>query len=376
MRSRLLAIVFTLIAARGLAQSQAQLEELKRLSIEELAETDVTSVSRRSERLVDSAAAISVITGEDLRRLGVMTVPQALRLAGHLHVSQVAGPQYAISARGFAISTANKLLVLIDGRTVYSPVFAGTFWEVQDIIIADIDRIEVTRGPGGAVWGANAMNGVINIITKSAADTRGTFVNAAAGSSVLGPWAIRHGGRFGASGSYRAYAKVRFEDSHQFLSGADAQDDFDFGQAGFRIESAQTAAGFLLLQGDAYTGTTGLNEDAEANLAGGNVMARWSRGSGTTRRPASGGLRSHVPARTEPVSRHARTFDLDAQHTRAQAAIRWSSVAVPSVSRRRSRRRARFLLRSARAGLASREFLRPGRNCIGARVVRDARVQI
>jgi iron complex outermembrane receptor protein len=317
-RSLPLVIVFTLIAARGLAQSQAQLEELKRLSIEELAETDVTSVSRRSERLVDSAAAISVITGEDLRRLGVMSVPQALRLAGHLHVSQVAGPQYAISARGFAISTANKLLVLIDGRTVYSPVFAGTFWEVQDIIIADIDRIEVTRGPGGSVWGANAVNGVINIITKSAADTRGTFVNAAAGSSVLGPWAIRHGGRFGAAGSYRAYAKVRFEDSHQFLSGADAQDDFDFGQAGFRIESAQTAAGFLVLQGDAYTGTTGLSETAEANLAGGNVMARWSRGSGTSAQTSVLAYYDHTYRRVPNQYRGTLdTFDVDAQHTRA-----------------------------------------------------------
>jgi iron complex outermembrane receptor protein len=312
-------LVLALIAVPARAQSPAQLEELKRLSIEELAETDVTSVSRRSERLVDSPAAISVITGEDLRRLGVMSVPQALRLAGHLHVAQVSGPQYAISTRGFAISTANKLLVLIDGRTVYSPVFAGTFWEVQDIIIADIDRIEITRGPGGAVWGANAVNGVINIITKSAADTRGTFVNAAAGSSVLGPWAIRHGGRFGAAGSYRAYAKVRFEDSHQLLSGADAQDDFDFGQAGFRIESAQTAAGFLVLHGDAYTGTTGLSETAESNLTGGNVMARWSRGSGTSAQTSVQAYYDHTYRRVPNQYRGTLdTFDLDAQHTRAQ----------------------------------------------------------
>src|SRR6185436_20866096 len=122
---------------------------------------------------------------------------------------------YGISARGFLISTANKMLVLIDGRTVYSPVFAGVFWETQDVFIPDIERIEVTRGPGGSIWGANAVNGVINVITKRAADTRGTLVNLAAGSNTLGPFAVRHGGRLGDAGSYRVYGKVRFEDSHQ-----------------------------------------------------------------------------------------------------------------------------------------------------------------
>ena len=318
MRSIPFVIVLALIAAPAFAQSQTQLEELKRLSIEELAETDVTSVSRRSERLVDTPAAVSVITSEDLRRLGVLSVAHALRLAGHLHVSQVSGPQYAISARGFAISTANKLLVMIDGRTVYSPVFAGTFWETQDVVIADIDRIEVTRGPGGAVWGANAVNGVINIITKRAADTRGTFVSASAGSSMLGPWTIRHGGRLGAAGSYRAYAQARFEDSHQLQSGVDARDDFDFGQAGFRIESEQTANGFAILQGDAFTGTTGLIDGREANVAGGNLLARWSRGSSTGGQTTVLGYYDHTYRRVPSQYRGTLdTFDLDAQHTRA-----------------------------------------------------------
>lgn len=317
MRSFPIVIALAMTAAPCLAQSSAQLEELKRLSIEELAETDVTSVSRRSERLVDTAAAVSVITSEDLRRLGVMSVPEALRLAGHLHVSAVSGPQYAISSRGFAISTANKLLILIDGRTVYSPVFAGTFWEVQDLIIPDIDRIEVTRGPGGSVWGANAVNGVINIITKRAVDTRGTFVNAAAGSSVLGPLAIRHGGRLGSTGSYRAYAKIRFEDSHQLESGIDARDDFDFGQAGFRIESAQTPNGFALLQGDVYTGTTGLLDGRESNVAGGNLLARWSRQSGSSAQSTVQVYYDHTYRRVPSQYRGTLdTFDADAQHTR------------------------------------------------------------
>lgn len=309
--------VFLLLARPGAAQSPAQLEELKRLSIEELAETDVTSVSRRSERLANAAAAVTVITAEDLRRMGVMTVPQALQLAGHLHVSRVSGPQYAVSARGFAISTANKLLVMIDGRTVYSPVFAGTFWEAQDLIIPDIERIEITRGPGGSIWGANAVNGVINIITKRAAETRGTFVNAALGTSVTGPFAIRHGGRFGAAGSYRAYAKVRFEDGHQLLSGVDANDDFDLGQAGFRIESAQTAGGFAVLQGDLYSGTIGLLDGRETDISGGNLLARWVRGAGTA---AQSTVQAYYDRTYRRVPNQYRavlnTVDVDAQHAR------------------------------------------------------------
>jgi len=275
----LIALALTVsLAVDAFAQvpRSGRLEELKQLSIEELADTDVTSAQRRIERLADVAAAVTVITGEDLRRMGVMNLAQAMRLAGHLHVSQISGPQYGISARGFSISTANKMLVLIDGRTVYSPVFAGVFWETQDVVLQDVERIEITRGPGGSVWGANAVNGVVNVITKRATETKGTFVNLSAGSSVLGPYAVRHGGRLGAAGAYRAYVKVRFEDSHQLLTGADANDDFDFGQAGFRLDSDPSLRHQFVLQGDAYTGTTGLSPTAEANLSGGNLLGRWT----------------------------------------------------------------------------------------------------
>jgi iron complex outermembrane receptor protein len=276
----LLLAVLVATAASAQTPRTGQLEELKQLTIEELADTDVTSASLRLERLGDVAAAVTVITGEDLRRMGVMTLPQALQLAGHLHISQVSGPQYAISARGFAISTSNKLLVLIDGRSVYSPIFSGVFWEAQDVVIQDVERIEVTRGPGGSIWGANAMNGVINVITKSAADTKGTLVNASAGTSVFGPYMVRHGGRLGAGGAYRAYVKTRFEDAHDLESGVSAEDDFDFGQAGFRIESDRAGRWRSVLQGDIYTGTTGLRGGLEADLSGGNLLARWTRTDG------------------------------------------------------------------------------------------------
>jgi iron complex outermembrane recepter protein len=313
LRALLLLALVTPVASAQTARS-GSLEELKQLTIEELADTDVTTASRRIERLADVAAAVTVITGEDLRRMGVMSLPQALRLAGHLHVSQVSGPQYAISARGFAISTANKMLVLIDGRTVYSPVFGGAFWEVQDVVIPDVERIEVTRGPGGSVWGANAVNGVINVITKNAADTRGTFVNLSAGTSVLGPYAVRHGGRLGNTGSYRAYAKMRFEDSHQLVSGGDANDDFDFGQAGFRAETGHSGNSFAFVQGDIYTGTTGLPTGLESNLAGGNLLARWTQTYGdhvSSVQTYFDRTYRRVPSQYRGV---LNTVDVDAQH--------------------------------------------------------------
>jgi iron complex outermembrane receptor protein len=314
----LLLLALLLLALAGDASAQTprsgQLEELKQLSIEELADTDVTSASRRIERLADVAAAVTVITGEDLRRMGVMELAQALRLAGHLHVSQTSGPQYAIAARGFMISTANKMLVLIDGRTVYSPVFGGVFWESLDVVINDVERIEVTRGPGGSIWGANAVNGVINVITKGAAETKGTFVNLSAGSSVLGPYAVRHGGRLGNAGAYRAYAKIRFEDSHQLLSGTDAHDDFDFGQAGFRLDSDPSARSRFVLQGDVYTGTTGLSETAEANQSGGNLLGRWTMG-GANHATSVQVYFDHTYRRVPGQYRGVlNTIDVDAQH--------------------------------------------------------------
>ena len=310
-----LVIVVSLVTG-AFAQTprSGRLEELKQLSIEELVDTDVTTASRRIERLADVAAAVTVISSEDLRRMGVTTLAQAMRLAGHMHVSQISGPQYGITARGFAISTANKMLVLIDGRTVYSPVFAGVFWETQDMSLLDIDRIEVIRGPGGSIWGANAVNGVINVISKRATETKGTLVDLAAGSSILGPYTVRHGGRIGSSGAYRAYAKVRFEDSHQLVTGADAQDDFDFGQAGFRIDSDSSRRNQFTLQGDMYTGTTGLSSTAETNLAGGNLLGRWTL-AGTNHATNVQGYFDRTYRRVPNQYRGTLyTLDLDAQH--------------------------------------------------------------
>src|SRR6266550_2249423 len=180
-------LVFTLglvcFVRPGFAQqpdSSLSAEALKKLSIEQLMNLQVTSVSKRAERLSQTASAIQVITQEDIRRSGALSLPEALRLAPNLQVAQVDSRQWAISARGFNGMTANKLLVLIDGRTVYTPLYSGVFWDVQDVPLSDIDRIEVISGPGATLWGANAVNGVINVITKDAKSTPGLLVSTGA----------------------------------------------------------------------------------------------------------------------------------------------------------------------------------------------------
>ena len=263
------------VRAQGNVSVSAQ--DLKRLSIEELAELDVTSVSRRAERLSQTAAAVSVLRQDDIRRTGVVTLAEAMRLADGLDVARYDGRTWAVSARGFNISTANKLLVMLDGRTLYSPLFAGTFWDVQDTLLADVDRIEVVRGPGGALWGANAVNGVINIITKDASTTRGGAAMLAGGSDERFIASARHGGRVGASGSYRVFGKYRRKDANVFPTGESADDALQLGRGGFRIDSGDQAMTRWTLQGDVYRGLEGLFDRDDTDVAGGNVLGRWVR---------------------------------------------------------------------------------------------------
>jgi len=171
-----LAVVVLLACTDGTLAEPAAAEaasELKKLGLEELMNMEVTTASKRAEKLAEVPAVIQVITGDDIRRSGASSIPEALRLAANLQVAQVASSQWAISARGFNGTAANKLLVLIDGRSAYTPLFSGVFWDVQDTLLQDVDRIEVISGPGGTIWGANAVNGIVNIITKSARDTQG-----------------------------------------------------------------------------------------------------------------------------------------------------------------------------------------------------------
>ncbi len=242
--------------------------ELKKLSIEDLMEIDVTSVSKRPERLSQAAAAVFVLTADDIRRSGAFTLPDALRLVPGLQVAQVDAQTWAISARGFNTNSADKLLVVIDGRTVYSPLFAGVFWDAVDVQLADVERIEVIRGPGAALWGSNAVNGVINVITRRAADTQGGLVEAGSGLHEPGFGAVRYGGRDGDL-AWRLYGKY-FDDPPMVLAdGSNAAEPLRRGQGGFRSDwTPAGAADSLTLQGDIYKGLIG--------LGGGNLLGRWN----------------------------------------------------------------------------------------------------
>ena len=227
--------------------------DLTELSLDELMNVEVTSVSKKAERLSDAATSIFVITQEDIRRSGYTSIPEILRLAPNLQVARVDSSQYAITARGFNSTTANKLLVLIDGRTVYTPLFSGVFWDVQDTLLEDIERIEVISGPGGTLWGSNAVNGVINITTRRSQDTKGGLVSLGAGTKERGA-GMRYGAKLGEDATFRVYGKGFNRDPLTVGNGTGVQDWWNKGQVGFRADWSR-GSDALTLQGDGYTGT-------------------------------------------------------------------------------------------------------------------------
>ena len=242
------------------------------MSIEELANIRVISVSRRAELLADAPASVFVITNEDIRRSGATTLPEVLRLAPNLQVAQVNAQSYAISARGFNNSVGNKLLVLIDGRIVYTPLFSGVFWDTQDVMLEDVERIEVVSGPGGTLWGTNAVNGVINIITMPAADTQGGVAAAGLGDRSKGT-AFRYGGKLDNGGSYRVYGKYGDHDHTHTENGRPIRDAWNRKQAGFRTDWESTQHN-VTLQGNTYAGHLE-QATTEGRISGLNLLARW-----------------------------------------------------------------------------------------------------
>ena len=261
------------------AQEEPRVEpaELKQLSIEQLMEIDVTSVSRRSERASQTAAAVTVITSEDIRRSGATSLPEALRLANSLHVARFDSRTWAISARGFNSATADKLLVLIDGRSVYTPLFSGVFWDVQDVLLDDVDRIEVIRGPVATLWGANAVNGVINVITKSARQTQGSLVSVGAGTEDRGTGAVQYGGALNEKTAYRVYGKYHYVDALALAQGGSSEDPLRMAQGGFRLDGERSERDAFTLQGDVYRGLIGELVRPDTDVEGGNLLGRWSR---------------------------------------------------------------------------------------------------
>jgi iron complex outermembrane receptor protein len=273
--------VVLLTCSRGRASADTQTGsvstgELKQMTVEQLMNVEVTSVSKQPQKLLRAPASIQVITSEEIRRSGATTLPEALRLADNLQVAQVNAHDWAISARGFNTNLADKLLVLIDGRAVYTPLYGGVLWNVQDYPLADIDRIEVISGPGGALWGANAVNGVINIITKSAQDTQGLYAKAAGGNELQEQGVLRYGGELAPDVYWRAYGKYTDFGDEVTSTLANAGDAWHMGRTGFRMDAAASRQDQFTLQGDFYDGTDGTAEGGEA-LSGGNILGRWTR---------------------------------------------------------------------------------------------------
>jgi len=264
--------------------------DLTELSLAELMEVEVTSVAKGAQPLREAAAAIFVISREDIRRAGVTSIPEALRLAPGVQVARISSNAWAVSVRGFNGRFANKLLVLMDGRTLYNHLFSGVFWDIQDTLLEDIERIEVIRGPGAALWGANAVNGVINIITRSAAATQGTLLTAGGGSEERGFVGARQGIQVGPAAFLRLYGKAFERDGGRPSTGGSGADDWRMRRAGFRLDADPGAADRYTLQGDIYEGRVGetfivptltppysREFDEDTDVSGGNLLARWRR---------------------------------------------------------------------------------------------------
>ncbi|MBV8844178.1 MAG: TonB-dependent receptor [Bryobacterales bacterium] len=263
--------------------------ELKNLSLEELSQIEVTTPTKQAAPAFRSPMAIYIITGEDIRRSGATTIPEALRLAPGVEVARIDSNKWSIGIRGFGTRLSRDVLVLMDGRTVYTTLFAGTYWEVQDTLLEDIDRIEVIRGPGGTIWGPNAVNGVINIITKSTKDTLGPYVSVGGGSLEQGFGNARYGGGDPNGFTYRLYAKG-FNRGPEYHFDRDNFDKWHGGQTGFRTDWAKGDRDSFTVSGDLYRQSDGervgigtynppytANVDGTADLSGGNVLARWTR---------------------------------------------------------------------------------------------------
>lgn len=260
------------------------------LSLEQLMNESVTSVSKKETKLNDAPAAISVITADDLARLGITTIPEALRLVPGLDVARMDASRWAISSRGFNFGYANKLLVLMDGRSLYTPSFGGVQWGDQDLMLEDLDRIEVIRGPGATLWGANAVNGVINITSKSSRDTQGMLVSTALGSDEQTLTSIRYGGQVNPQIHYRTYLKYFNRDDFSLQSGGNAGDGWDAIRGGFRTDWDATEQDLVTLQGDIYSAGAGENVSTpqltppfstehrlDNSSRGGNLLGRWTR---------------------------------------------------------------------------------------------------
>ncbi len=319
---RLAVLPISLLALTATTLAGAATADLTDMSLEALMNLEITSVSKKPQKKSEAAAAVFVITGEDIQRWGITNIPDALRRIPGLQVARIDANKWAVSARGFNGRFANKLLVLIDGRSVYTPLFTGVYWDANIAMLEDIARIEVIRGPGGTLWGANAVNGVINIITKTAADTQGTLVSASTGNELDHLLNVRHGGVDRSGAHYRVYAMSRADDTG--YSTTAAHDDARITQTGFRRDWKNGNADSHTLQGDVYQGTGGqelliapaapalIIDDAETR--GGNLLYRWNHKTDTDSSITLQVYFDHVGRESAVLFEDRQTLDLEFQH--------------------------------------------------------------
>jgi iron complex outermembrane recepter protein len=324
----LLWTVCCVYSVSGLAN---ETEGLEHLSIEELMDSKVVTATRSEQQLTDTAAAAYVISQDDIRRSGATNIPEALRMVPGLHVARISATKWAISARGFNGVVADKLLVLMDGRSLYSPINKGVFWDIQDRVLDDIERIEVIRGPGASVWGANAVNGVINIITKHSADTKEGNLTLFGGDKYGA--GLRKGWQFDDQGYARVYGKFLRDESFTNQIGDDAKEEWTSGRGGFRIDWANSDGKHALMaQGDLYYGAYDENIDKEQSdptnelvlnrvvKKGGNILVRWNYNQSLASRMSAqlfyDSFKSQE-SRTNPAAFNNDTVDFDFQHVLA-----------------------------------------------------------
>lgn len=306
------------------------------LSIEQLMGMKVTTPTKTEQSFSDTASALFVITENDIKRSGVTSIPDALRMAPGINVAQITSSKWAISARGFNGRFASKLLVLIDGRAVYTPDFNGVYWETQDLVLEDVDRIEVVRGPGASIWGTNSVNGVINIITKHTEETQGAMISAIAGDEDQAIVSLRYGGNFNEQTQYRVYGKYLNRDGFVDQNGEDANDEWNISRGGFRLDwNSVPGNDRIMLQGDYYAGEIDQNFNAPAPLSpsglqpsletgdvkGGNIMLNWNHDFSLSSRLSAQFYYDYYHRDDAFQNSRRETFDFDLKHEMALSSV-------------------------------------------------------
>lgn len=321
-------LLLLLVAGAATAAAAASYAgDLTALSIEELMAIEFSSLSRKSQRLSDTPAAAFVITAEDIRRSGATSVPEALRMVPGIQVARIGADKWAVSSRGFNEWFSNKLLVLMDGRSVYNSVYSGVYWRDQDVLLEDVARIEVIRGPGASLWGANAVNGVINIVTKPAIETQGALVTAGAGTEARALGAARYGGALGSAAHYSAYLKYADHDDTATPAGDGSHDDYHLAKVGGRVDWQPAERDGFTLQGDyregnahsrAYIPTpdpAGLGiAESRNDLGGGNLLGRWQHTFSNTSDLVAQAYYDRSDSEFAIYAETVDTYDLDLQH--------------------------------------------------------------